>query len=126
MQASVHPRCLGIKLPQFCLLIALLCGWGSESSACIDYGDYLHWIGNVQTPGSAYCVAVSGAYAYVVDFETGLQVIDIANPQTPEVVGSVDTPYEAYGLAVSGTHAYVAHYYGLQVIDITNPQSPQM
>ena len=38
----------------------------------------------------------------------GLQVIDITNPESPQIVGSVDTPGDACGVAVSGTHAYVA------------------
>ena len=54
-------------------------------------------------------------------------MIDITNPQSPQIVGSVDTPGEAFGVAVSGTYAYVADYRsGLQVIDITNSQGPQI
>jgi hypothetical protein len=72
-------------------------------------------------------VAVAGAYAYVADDEHGLQVIDITNPQNPQIVGSADTPGHARAVAVVGTHAYVADdEHGLQVIDITAPQSPQL
>ena len=53
-------------------------------------------------------MAVSGTYAYVADSSSGLQVIDITNPASPQIVGSVDTPGYAYGVAVSGTYAYVA------------------
>jgi hypothetical protein len=72
-------------------------------------------------------VAVSGTYAYVADANSGLLVIDIANPASPQIVGSVDTPGHANGVAVSGTYAYIADYdRGLQVIDIANPQNPQI
>ena len=54
-------------------------------------------------------------------------MIDISNPESPQIVGSVDTPGDALGVAISGTHAYVTDWRsGLQVIDITNPESPQI
>ena len=63
-----------------------------ESSQCIDYGDYLHLAGSVDTPGLAASVTISGTLAYVADEASGLQVIDITNPQSPQIVGSVGTP----------------------------------
>jgi hypothetical protein len=95
---------------------------------CIDYGDYLQWTGGVYTLGGrAIGVAVSGTYAYVADGYSGLLVIDITNPASPQIVGNADTPGNSTGVAVSGTYAYVSDYdYGLQVIDITNPASPQI
>jgi len=75
-------------------------GWAGAE--CIDYEDYLHWVTSVDTPGFARGVAVSGAYAYVADDDCGLQVIDISNPQSPQIVGSVDTPDLASEVAVSG------------------------
>jgi len=108
-------------------LMALAVGPHFDVAAadCIDYGDYLHWAGGVDTPDFADGVAVSGTHAYVADWGSGLQVIDITNPASPQIVGSVDTPDYALGVAVSGTHAYVGdESSGLQVIDITNPASP--
>jgi hypothetical protein len=81
----------------------------------------------VETPDRALGVAVSGTHAYVADGGSGLQVIDITNPESPRIVGSVDTPGNAMGVAVSGTHAYVTDgNRGLQVIDITDPESPEI
>jgi len=98
-----------------------------HSQDCIDYADYLHWIGGVDTPGSAYGVAVSGGYAYVADQHSGLQVIDISNPSSPEILAAVDTPGWANGVAALGSHAYVADMgSGLQVIDVSDPQSPDI
>ena len=34
---------------------------GPGGADCIDYGDYLHWVGSVDTPGKAWGVAVAGA-----------------------------------------------------------------
>ena len=80
----------------------------------------------VDTPGTVSKVAISGTHAYVAG-TSGIQVIDITNPQSAQIVGSVDTPGSALDVAVSGAHAYVGDQSsGLQVIDITNPQNPQI
>jgi len=39
----------------------------SPADHCIDYTDYLHWVGSVGTPGLARGVAVAGDHAYVAD-----------------------------------------------------------
>jgi hypothetical protein len=49
-----------------------VCAFGSTEADCIDYGDYLHWVGGVITPCGIVGVAVSGTHAYVADFESGL------------------------------------------------------
>ena len=53
-------------------------------------------------------MAVSGDYAYVAAYGSGLQVIDISDPTAPSYAGSYDTPGIAYGVAISGNYAYVA------------------
>ncbi|MFZ1946842.1 MAG: hypothetical protein WAW06_04795, partial [bacterium] len=104
-----------------------LCSLAAASAECIDYGDYLHWVGSVATADYTRDVAVSGTCAYVADLYAGLEVIDITDPASPQVLGSVGTPGSGYGVAVSGTHAYVADYgSGLQAIDVTDPASPQI
>ncbi|MEW6041214.1 MAG: hypothetical protein AB1633_06800, partial [Elusimicrobiota bacterium] len=62
----------------------------------------LEWTGYYDTPGFACGVAISGNYAYVADWDSGLQVIDIANPASPQLVGSYDTPDWANSVAISG------------------------
>jgi len=107
--------------------LMLVCTFGSAGAECFDYGDYIQRVGGVGTPGSARSVAISETHAYVADGSSGLQVIDITNPASPQIVGSVDTPDYARSVAISNTHAYVADGdSGLQVIDITNPTSPQI
>jgi hypothetical protein len=52
-------------------ILALGVGWlccpVAAGAECIDYGDYLHWCGGVDTPGEARGVAVTGTHAYVAD-----------------------------------------------------------
>jgi len=83
---------------------------------CIDYSDYLHLVGGVGTPGSARDVAISGSHAYVADYGSGLQVIDISDPSSPWIVGGVNTPGAAYGVAVAGNYVYMADFYDFQVL----------
>ncbi|GAA6622056.1 DUF4347 domain-containing protein [Scytonema sp. NUACC26] len=72
-------------------------------------------------------VIVEGSYAYTVDSELGLQILDVTNPKKPTFKGkykfSADS--EVKGVAIKGKYAYVASYTsGLQVIDLTNPTNP--
>jgi hypothetical protein len=88
---------------------------------------WLGALGNVGTSGWAYGVAVAGTYAYVADYEAGLQVINCSNPANPAVVATLDTPGQAMDVAICGVHAFVADgESGLQVVDITDPESPQI
>ena len=55
----------------------------------------------------AWDVSISGNYAYVADYKTGLVIVDISNPSSPVLKGGYDTPGGAHGVAVSGNYAYV-------------------
>jgi hypothetical protein len=81
--------------------------------------------GSYDTPRIAQGIAISGDYAYVADYFSGLLMIDISDPTTPSLVGSYDTPDIAQDVAISGDYAYVADCFsGLQVIDISDPTNP--
>jgi hypothetical protein len=81
--------------------------------------------GSYDTPSDAKGVALFGNYAYVADYTSGLQIIDISNPSNPTFEGSYDTPDVAYGVAISKYYAYVVDgNSGLQIIDIRNPLNP--
>jgi hypothetical protein len=90
-------------------------------------GNYLHWVGGVNIYGDCLGVTVLNSCAYIADKNYGLWVIDITNPQNPEIVSSVKTPGSARNAALKGTYAYVADWdSGLQVIDIADPLNPQI
>jgi len=72
-------------------------------------------------------MVISQPRAYIAGGSSGFQLVDITNPQSPQLMGSVDTPGNAESVAISGIYAYVAdRSSGLQVIDISNPQNPQI
>ncbi|RLC21872.1 MAG: hypothetical protein DRI57_01285 [Deltaproteobacteria bacterium] len=84
-------------------------------------------IGFVDTPGNAEAVAVSEGYAYVADWDKGLQVINICNPLAPQSVGTLDTPGYATDVKVIEGYAYLADgENGLQVIDISDLKAMQI
>jgi hypothetical protein len=71
-------------------------------------------------------VAVSGDFAYVADYNLGLRVIRISNPDTLREEGFLDTPGYARDVDVAGGYAYLADgTQGLHVVGIANPASPQ-
>jgi len=82
-------------------------------------------MGSCDTPGGAISVAVSGDVAYVADYGSGLQVIDVVDPAHPTIIGSCDMPGYAHGVVVSGDVAYVANgANGLKVVDVSDPRNP--
>ncbi|NGX42794.1 MAG: hypothetical protein K940chlam7_01082, partial [Chlamydiae bacterium] len=84
-------------------------------------------VGTYDTPGQVHEVAVSGNYAYVADWASGLLIIDVSNVANPTLAGSYDTPGGALGVALSGNYAYVADYTaGLQIIDVANVANPTL
>jgi hypothetical protein len=83
--------------------------------------------GTYDTSSSAYDVTVSGKYAYVADYASGLHIIDISNPASPVLEGTYNTSGTADSVTVSGKYAYVAdNLAGLHIIDISNPTSPTL
>lgn len=87
-------------------------------------------LGTLETQGKAQAVRTSGNYAYVIDEENGLLVINVSNPSTPVVtdtisLGSYPLLYSAFDrMKVVGNYLYVAKYYGLKIFSIFNPAVP--
>ncbi|PWB73002.1 MAG: hypothetical protein C3F15_10375 [Holophagae bacterium] len=74
--------------------------------------------------GPASAVAVSGSLAFVGSGVTML-VLDVSDPELPELLGSVTLPELVKGIAAAGSHVYVANgMSGLRVIDVSNPSAP--
>jgi len=82
-------------------------------------------IGKYDALHTAYGVFVQDGYAYIANFQQGLEIIDISNPEKPIPTGRYDTDGWAYEVFVSGKYAFVADgYAGLQIIDISSPKNP--
>jgi hypothetical protein len=84
-------------------------------------------VGNYDTSRIAVDVQVVGNYAYVADWDAGLQIIDISDPANPTRMAGYDTSGYAWGVEVVGNYAYVADSgSGLQIIDISDPANPTL
>lgn len=76
-------------------------------------------------PGFANGVVVDAGHAYIAAGVTGLQIVDVANPNAPVIVGAFDTAGNANDVAVAGNLAFVADgENGLVVLDVSNAASP--
>jgi hypothetical protein len=111
------------------------------SADCVDYRDFIHWAGSIDTSGAARDVAVSGSFAYVATTPgnadgVGLDVIrtGISTTYPPKIVGSVDLggPQASEArVTASGAYAYVttSRYCqggALRVVDATDPAHPEL
>jgi hypothetical protein len=98
---------------------------GSTATGCIDYGNYMHWVGGVRTPGDAVAVAVEGRFAYVLNRKHSLQIVDLTVPEHPVIVARVEIPGSLQDIAIEDGYAYIADLgFGLHVIDIADPNGP--
>ena len=100
----------------------------TSTAQCIDYDDYMHWVGTVETPGTISKMVVSGSYSYAVDSEAGLQIFDLTQPESPVLVGTLDTPSVSKAIAVSGQYVYFGPHspglYDFLIIDVEDPEIP--
>ncbi len=87
--------------------------------------------GNVDTPGVASALAVSGELALIADGPGGLRVVDVSSATAPTEVGHFDTMGNATYVQVVGSIAYVTSEAdgggggpGWQVVDVSNPSLP--
>jgi hypothetical protein len=85
-------------------------------------------VANVTQWGGASGVAISGKYAYGA-FDTGLRVLDIANPANPIDTGYRDQAAYCHAVSVSGGYAYAAYLYGsfpavLRISSLSSPTNP--
>jgi len=72
----------------------------------------------------AVSVAVSGGYAFVVEWNKGIYAVDIDPPDQAQVVNSIHMPYHAERITVSAGYAYVADPSdGLVIIDVDPPEA---
>jgi len=66
-------------------------------------------------------VAYANDLVYVCTWVSGLQIVDVSDPQEPNVIGYWDEGYAFY-VTVEGNYAYVLDGDGLRIIDISDPE----
>jgi hypothetical protein len=105
-------------------------GWIQDPATSLWYG----------SPGWTYGVTVVDGYAYVADYDGGLQILDVADPSSP-LAASYHSPSDkdyaknrvgwyrmsgqAQDVEVVGNYAFVAAgEAGLQIVDLTKSAPP--
>ncbi len=92
----------------------------------ISQPSHLRSVASMPTAVAARGVALSGAFAYVVDGSSGLLVIDVTNPASPVLSAILATLGYAMDISVDGHFAYVANTSGLAVVDISVAEDPRL
>jgi hypothetical protein len=70
-------------------------------------------------------VAAAGGFAYVSDYDSGLRVFDISNPQNPFPAGVYYSEGDGYAVATAGNLAYLADWgSGVRIVNVQDPQNP--
>lgn len=72
-------------------------------------------------------IYVKGNYAYVTipTPSTGLVIVNISNPESPEITGIYESASRFMEVSIAGQYAYVVdESNGLQVIDVSDPANP--
>lgn len=89
----------------------------------INENDPLIYKGSINIPGGeAYKVYVSQKYAFVAAGSKGIQIVNVSNPRSPQIIGEVPVPGTAYSIWVSYMDAYVcAGTAGLHSVCVAPP-----
>lgn len=83
-------------------------------------------VGSYNTAGTAYDVTVVDNYAYVVDGDDGVIILNITDPTNPTLAGSYNTPGTAKRVEASGSNLYVADTTALVILDISAQTVPTL
>jgi len=90
-----------------------------------SYPQYPSYTRRFTTPGDIRAVSMVDSIAYLACEQMGLQIINLAKPDSTALVGWVDTPSNARGIFVTGEHAFVADGRGgLIIIDVSEIENP--
>lgn len=98
----------------------------------IDISDPLdpHEVDFINTLGYVREIVVGNGFAYIVGGEDNLCILDISDPQIPEICytgGNLDIPYIPSSLQLYENYIYMGtDELPLKIIDVSDPYSPQM
>ncbi len=82
-------------------------------------------VGHCLTRDRAMDVVVQGDYAYVADYDSGLTIIDISEPEFPFIIGHYNVETFSMSVALNDTILFLPDMErNLLVLNIYNPSSP--
>ena len=113
------------KLHKFFIIIAILSSFVSadaqDSLNVSTMGQSFFW-------GSLWNMDVYQEYLYVCDYNAYLWIVDLSNPESPQMMPPYKTPHHASDIIIEGSTAFIADGLdgGLVVLDLSEPLSPQV
>ncbi|MFH1701234.1 MAG: hypothetical protein ABIE07_11675 [Candidatus Zixiibacteriota bacterium] len=81
-------------------------------------------ISEIKTGENNYDVTVSGNYAYIAQEYSGMTIVDITNPLSPQIVSNYSIIGRAHEVKIIDNLAYLTSSSGLDIIDISDPMNP--
>lgn len=120
-------RLLGLGMGLLALIAA-----GALAQDCVNYPDYIHYVGQSGACDNARDLVVDGDYAYVASWagmgeNSWFYVMDVSDPTTPAHVADIDLAGYARAIAKSGDTVYLCDGPGgLIIIDVATPAFPAL
>ncbi len=116
------------------LLAFLFCFFATPILAidCVNYEDYLHLVSEINLAGDGSQVMARDGYAYLAALRGHLKILDISDPNAPEVAATVGSNW-TNTVSLQDDIAYLTYthdpeypYYraGLEIVDISDPNAP--
>ncbi len=100
-------------------------GFGTLDIYEIGTDGHLTAISSVETIQLVTDFAIDNGYAFVCDYRSSMQILDISPPESAHLVNVTYTIQQVSSLTVHNGIAYLGTAeYGLQIIDVGNPASP--
>jgi hypothetical protein len=91
----------------------------------IKYLPHVTEIGSYANVNPVRHIEISGSVCYLVEYITGLEIVNITNPASPVQYTIFGTPGSCYDIRIADNLGYVADgLSGISVISISNPVQP--
>jgi hypothetical protein len=102
--------------------IAYLIEWIGFKTVSIADPENPYLVGDYETSGQIYDIAVSDTVAYLADIDNGLRMVNVSRPESPVDISTNGDVYGPRRIAIVDTLAYIAAYTsGLQIVNIADP-----
>ena len=85
-------------------------------------------LGDYQSGGRVVSLDISGDYVYTAKYDGLIEIINISDPEQPQLTGSIQLPDSIPGvlgkIIISDTLAFILGQYNIHIVNITNPSIP--
>lgn len=98
--------------------------WHLLIADCTDLNNPI-FKGKIKSPGVVKHIMVRDNILFTANGDSGLRIIDISNPSSPNEISSYENLGYAQALAIKDDYVYIAdNTSGIQIINISDPYNP--